>query len=67
MGKNIGVIGRLIRIIIGMVMIYMAIKIATEQKRKKPACYLALFGFIGILQGYNGVCVVKKLGLPIPF
>ena len=69
MEKNINILGRLVRILIGMAFIYFAIKAASKEgeKSKKVILTMVIVGFIGVVQGYSGVCVAKKLGLPIPF
>jgi hypothetical protein len=69
MERNIGMFGRLVRILLGMAVIFFAIKMARDNGNtsKKFIVVMVTLGFLGIIQGYNGVCVAKKLGLPIPF
>jgi Na+/glutamate symporter len=63
--KNISMIGRLLRIIFGIVMIMMAVKNA-EKMGKKAMLMLIIAGFIGICQGYTGFCILRKLGISTP-
>lgn len=66
MERNIGFIGRLLRILLGMVLLYLAIKHG-KKLGKKPAVFLAVSGFLSVVQGYRGFCVLRKLGIATIF
>lgn len=66
MERNIGFIGRLLRILLGMVLLYLAIKHG-KKLGKKPAIVIAISGFLVVVQGYRGFCLLRKLGITTMF
>lgn len=69
MEKNISLVGRLIRILLGMLLLFVAYKLMKNKDGavlRKLAVALGIGGFVAIAQGYFGVCLARTLGLKTP-
>ena len=68
MEKNLGIVGRIFRIVLGMALLWAAFKLARKEGRlaKRGALGLALAGFFALAQGWHGVCLLRTLGVKTP-
>lgn len=69
MQKNIGIVGRLLRLLLGMVLLYLAWRLARREgggAARKLALGLGIAGFVSVAQGYFGVCMLRSLGMKTP-